>query len=493
MSQGDQHDMATRQFTPGHDAVLTAVTREMPADLETPVSAFLKLSRHGARFLLESVEQGETLGRYSFIGLDYLKWFRITEREIAITDRQGRGITATTPADPLQPIRAALAQYAVEPHPAIPRLLGGAVGYVGYDYVRHLERLPAGGNDALHLPLAQFYLVNTLLMFDHLKRRIVVVSLAGPQAQPLAAAQARVDEIIQVLRTQPLDPAMVAYRPTGKAEFVSNVSKDDFCAAVRQAQEHIRAGDIFQAVLSQRLTGALTVPPFQIYRALRILNPSPYMFYFDFGETQLIGSSPEALVRLDGRTAISRPIAGTRPRGASREADQLLATELLADEKERAEHVMLVDLARNDLGRVCDYGSVQASELFQIERYSHVMHIVSEVTGRLRDDQDAFSLLRATFPAGTVSGAPKVRAMEIIHALEPSRRGPYAGAVGYFGLAGDMDLCITIRTAVVHGGKVHLQGGAGVVADSVPEREYDETLSKMEALKRAVALAEEGL
>ncbi len=485
-------NLVNRPHSIGLPSPLTAVVKEMPADLETPVSAYLKLAGHGARFLLESVEQGENLGRYSFIGLDHLEWFEIGERGLRIVDARGRSITVPTPADPLQPVRDAMLRYSVQPHPSVPHLLGGAVGYIGYDYVRYLERLPGGGEDPLGLPLAQFYLVNTLLVFDHLKRKIVAVSLAGPNAQSPEAAQARVNEVLQILRTSALDPAVVGARASTHAEFRSNFTREAFCDAVRCAHEHIRAGDIFQVVLSQRLTGPLTVPPFQIYRALRMLNPSPYMFYLSFGDLQLIGSSPEALVKLEGSHATSRPIAGTRPRGRSDEEDRHLEAELLADEKERAEHVMLVDLARNDLGRVCAYGSVQVPRLFQIERYSHVMHIVSEVAGELAKGQDPFSLLRATFPAGTVTGAPKVRAMEIIHQLEPERRGPYAGAVGYFGLGGDLDLCITIRTIVAHDARLHLQAGAGIVADSVPDREYDETLHKLEALRRAVAMAEEG-
>ncbi len=486
-------DLATKTYALEPSSALTAVTREMPADLETPVSAYLKLAHHGACFLLESVEQGESLGRYSFIGLDYLQWFKISERGTAIQGGRGPQLTVPTSADPLRPVRDALRSFTVAPHPSVPHLLGGAVGYVGYDYVRFLERLPAGGREPFDLPMAQFYLVNTLLLFDHLKRKIVAVSLAGRGALDEAAARDRVNQILTILRTSPLDPAIVSAKAKLHAQFTSNLDREGYCAAVRSAQEHIRAGDIFQVVLSQRLSGPLTIPPFQIYRALRMLNPSPYMFYLNFGDVQLIGSSPEALVKLEGRRALSRPIAGTRPRGGSEEEDRHLETELLADEKERAEHVMLVDLARNDLGRVCEYGTVRAEKLFQIERYSHVMHIVSEVTGTLAESQDPFSLLRATFPAGTVSGAPKVRAMEIIHELEPTRRGPYAGAVGYIGLTGDLDLCITIRTVVVHADQVHLQAGAGIVADSVPEREFQETLNKIEALRRAVYMAEEGL
>ncbi|MBI5368719.1 MAG: anthranilate synthase component I [Planctomycetes bacterium] len=475
---------------------LTAFIREIPADLETPVSAFLKLKAHGARFLLESVEQGENLGRYSFIGGSFLKLYQVMDDAVHVWDDHGRHEeTPLAGADPLEYLKQTFLGYEIERNSLVPRLLGGAVGFISYDYARHLEPIPQKVKPGMGVPLCMFYLVDTLVVFDHISRKIRLVALAGGAGATEDAARARLDQLIVILRTAPLDASIGWRAPESRrAEFAFNYTKEEFCSVVAQAKESIRAGDVYQMVLSQRAACRTEVPPFQVYRALRLLNPSPYMFYLDFGSVQLIGSSPEMLVKLgENRTATMRPIAGTRPRGPTEAEDKFLAQELLSDEKERAEHVMLVDLARNDLGRCCEYGTVKVTELFTVERYSHVMHIVSQVVGRLAQDKDQFDLLRMSFPAGTVTGAPKVRAMQLIEEMENVERGPYAGAVGYFGLNGEMDFCITIRTILMKGGTAYLQAGAGIVADSVPEREYQETLNKMEALKSAVLLAEEGL
>jgi len=465
---------------------LKPVVREVPADLETPVSAFLKLKGHGARFLLESVEMGENLGRYSFIGLDYLKNIKVLPEYVVVEERGRSDVVPIREKNPLEIVRQIMAPLALK-HDSLPGLVGGAVGYIGYDFVRFLERLPSRLPDTLGLPLCNFYLASTMVIFDHVKRKMLLVTVGHEDPQDTLS------EVYEHLR-QPLAAEWTTPRPAKKrAEFASEVSQKDFQAAVLRAKEYIQIGDIFQVVLSQRQQGEIAVDPFQVYRALRILNPSPYMFFLDFGDYQLVGSSPEIHAKLEGDQAVIRPIAGTRRRGRTEEEDRALEKELLADEKERAEHLMLIDLARNDIGRCAEYGTVRCTDLYTIERYSHVMHIVSEVVGRLSKGQDQFELLSKTFPAGTLTGAPKIRAMEIIEELEKSRRGPYGGTVGYFSLSGDMDTCITIRTMLVKGRTAYLQAGAGIVADSDPEREWQETCSKMEVLKRAVAMAEEGL
>jgi anthranilate synthase component 1 len=390
-----------------------------------------------------------------------------------------------------------LSAYRAAPMEGLPNFTGGLVGYVAYEAVRFFERVPLAAHDTLDLPDVVLLLAETVLVFDHVAHRILVVTNAhidGDVASAYARATSKIDAVVARLR-QPLQVAAVSpVEPVGRGgPWESTFEQPEFEAAVRQAKEYIGAGDIFQVVLSQRLSRRTAADPFTIYRALRMLNPSPYMFYLDLPEDlRLIGSSPEVLVRMFERQAEVRPIAGTRPRGANVAEDAALAEDLLADPKERAEHVMLVDLGRNDLGRVCRYGSVHVTEMMIIERYSHVMHIVSDVMGELQSGLDAFDLLQATFPAGTVSGAPKVRAMEIIAELESDRRGPYAGAVGHFGYSGNMDTCITIRTITMQGDVVHVQAGAGIVADSDPTREYHETLHKARALAEAVRAAEEG-
>jgi anthranilate synthase component 1 len=415
---------------------------------------------------------------------------------------QTRRIALQPDQDPLHVVAEELARYqpvvSTPNAQDVPLFSGGAVGYLGYDMVRFFERLPATAEDELGLPALHMLVTDTLVIFDHVRHRLLLCANAhAPSGSDPDAvydsALARLDAIEAKMHA-PLPPLPAAPGASSK-ELVSNQSRGDYEAAVRRAKEHIAAGDIFQVVLSQRLSRRTQADPFSIYRALRRVNPSPYMFFLELGgepPTYLVGSSPEVLVRLQGRTAEVRPLAGTRPRGADAEHDRALEEDLLADPKERAEHVMLVDLGRNDLGRVCAYNTVHVPELMSVERYSHVMHIVSHVSGQLRPDRDAYDLLRATFPAGTVSGAPKVRAMEIIEELEDSVRGPYAGAVGYVGFDGNMDTCITIRTILIRGDRAYLQAGAGIVADSDPTREWQETLHKASALSTAIQMAEQG-
>ncbi|HSH01846.1 MAG TPA: anthranilate synthase component I [Anaerolineae bacterium] len=487
------------------EANLIPVFRVFPADLETPVSVYLKLmDEMEPSFLLESVEGGEQVGRYSFVGVNPRGVLSLTER--TVRRDMGDGEVEERPLaddeDILDVIKAELE--AVEPAdiPGLPRFSGGAVGYLGYDMVRFFEKLPETAERVLDVPDAVFLLADTLVVFDHARHRLIILANSRVEDDAEGAYVEAIQRIERVserlLRPLPAIPQR-RYGRRGdnyRTELVSNMSQEEYEEIVMRAKEHIAAGDIFQVVLSQRLSRETKAHPFAIYRALRILNPSPYMFYFDFGEAydlQLIGASPEMHVRFEDGEAHVRPIAGTRRRGGDPTEDTALAEELLADPKERAEHVMLVDLGRNDIGRVSEYGSVTVSDLMVIERYSHVMHIVSHVTGKLRPEMDAFDLMRATFPAGTVSGAPKVRAMEIIEDLEGQRRGLYAGAVGHFGYNGEMDTCIAIRTMLMQGETVHVQAGAGIVADSDPAKEYEECWNKARALAVAVTHVEEGL
>jgi len=472
--------------------------RRIPADLETPVSSFLKLraARNATlhpRFLLESVEQGIQVGRYTFIGVSAAATLTLEGGTVTI-ERDGTVEQHDAGDDPLHFIRDEIAR-TPRPHGyELPGPFAGAVGYIGYDVARYFERLPHPDNEGLALPDYRFVIPRSIVVFDHVRSEIEIVVLPpdGPPGEAYQAAAREIDDLLDALAS-PLELRANGEGTVEHSDPVSNMPRERFETIVSSAREYILAGDAFQVVVSQRFTGRSETDPFQIYRALRILNPSPYMFFLDFDTFQLIGSSPEVLVRLDGRTATLAPIAGTRPRGDTPPEDEQLAVELLSDEKERAEHVMLVDLGRNDLGRVCDTGTVHVRSLMHIERYSHVMHIVSTVAGTLRADLDGFDLLRACFPAGTVSGAPKIRAMEIVAELEAEQRGPYAGAVGYFGHGGDMDMCITIRTIVMKGDEYSVQAGAGIVADSDPAREYEETVNKARALIKAVINAEEGL
>jgi anthranilate synthase component 1 len=482
---------------------LVPVYRELPADLETPVSVYLKLRERGAQecFLLESVEGGEQIARYSFIGVKPSRV--VTIQGDTVTTRNGSVTTRAAQGDPLLVLRELLAPYRAVELPGLPRFIGGAVGFLTYDMVRHFDRIRTH-RDATYqnyplndLPDAVFMLADTLIAFDHVKHRMLVIANAHVDGDANAAydeATSRIHQIIARLR-QPLYPPMRGSVANG-FQLESNMTPERYCDMVRRAQEHIAAGDIFQVVLSQRFERETHAEAFEIYRALRRLNPSPYMFFLDMGETQFVGASPEMLVRLEDGVAQLNPIAGTRRRGANAHDDQQLEHELQNDPKERAEHVMLVDLGRNDLGRVCEFGSVRVQDYAVVERYSHVMHLVSRVVGKLRAEYDAFDLVRATFPAGTLSGAPKVRAMEIIDELENAQRGPYAGAVGYFGFPtehnrGNMDLCITIRTIVMRDQHAFIQAGAGIVADSVPENEYQECVNKAKALAEAIRMAEE--
>lgn len=471
---------------------LFPVVEEIPGDLETPVSAFLKLKKYRAKFLLESVEMGEKLGRYSFIGLESRVKIKITEENLILEED---GLKCTLPLEqeePLLSLKKILQTFSIQ-RTEFPRLLGGLVGYLSYDYVRFLEKIPDRTPDNLNLPIGLFYLVDQLIVFDHLQRKIKIVSLTDSNSPvKIGKERKRIAEVIELLNA-PLELGK-SISKTSSNEICSDFSQEEFCQKVLKAQEHIRCGNIYQLVLSQRLSGNTSANPFQIYRALRMLNPSPYMFFLDFDDFKLVGSSPEVLIKLENGTAWVRPLAGTRPRGSNQDEDLYLTQELLTDEKEKAEHIMLVDLGRNDLGRCCQFGTVQVTDLMTIEKYSHVMHMVSQVEGKLNSGFDQFDLFKAAFPAGTVTGAPKIRAMQIIEELEKEKRGPYAGAVGYFSLTGNMDMCITIRTIILKKEKpfhkFFLQGGAGIVFDSVPEKEYQESLSKIEALTKAIKMAE---
>jgi anthranilate synthase component I len=453
------------------------IYREIVADLETPVSAFLKIKRNGPSFLLESIEGGQRLARYSFIGTEPYKTLKVTEQE---------GV------DPLLLIEEEMNQYKVAQVEGLPRFYGGAVGYLGYESATRFEKLPVAEEDALNLPMALFMFCDTMLVFDHVTHKIKVVSqvrLDGDITQAYSQATRRIDVLIDRLN-RPLPVSTVAVQKDRISGFDSNFSKEQFTEAVRKAKQFINAGEVIQVVLSQRLSRPTDLPPFNIYRALRTINPSPYMYYLDFNDFQIIGTSPEILVRVEDGMVMTRPLAGTRPRGQTPQEDLRLEQELRADEKERAEHIMLVDLGRNDIGRVSQPGSVKVSELMEVERYSHVMHMVTHVQGKLRADLTVFDALRACFPAGTVSGAPKIRAMQIIAQLEHEKRGPYAGACGYFSYSGNMDMAIAIRTIVMTRGVAYAQSGCGIVYDSVPEKEYEETLNKARALINALDQAE---
>jgi anthranilate synthase component 1 len=477
---------------------LIPVARQILADMETPVSAFRKIDSGNYAFLLESVEGGEQWGRYSFLGSNPSLVVRARGDRVEIL--QGQGVESLGDVrDPFAALQRILKQYRAVPVPGLPRFTGGLVGYLGYDTVRHLERLPATAKADLGFPDALFLLTDTLVIFDNVTHRITVVSNALVQDESergvertYRESQQKIDAIIAALRRPVGAPAGFAGSALSAAPDFTFI-RLGFCEAVQRAKAYIEAGDVIQVVLSQRLAVATEADPFDVYRALRVVNPSPYMYYLRLGDLKVVGSSPEMLVRLEGERIDLRPIAGTRPRGATEDQDSALATELLADPKERAEHIMLVDLGRNDVGKVARVGSVAVSDLMTVERYSHVMHLVSHVRGLVEPGRSAFDVLGACFPAGTVTGAPKVRAMEIIEELEPVRRGPYAGAVGYVSFSGNLDTCITIRTILFSRGVALIQAGAGIVADSDPEREYEETMNKARALRRAIELAETGL
>ncbi len=469
------------------------VYRQLMADALTPVVAFQKVCRQSHGFLLESASGPEKIGRYCFLGTSPFAIFCARGREVSISDEKRQ--RTETVDNPLDAFGEYVQKFSFVPLEGLPRFSCGAVGYMAYDVVRFVEDLPEAPPDDRGLPDIYYMFFDQVIIFDHLNKTVKVVCSQRTDGLSADAAYERaverIDGMIDRLRT-PVTSVTDDIEPSGQITlpYRSNFEKADYLAAVEKAKEYIRAGDIFQVVPSQRLTAETSARPFDIYRALRVINPSPYMFYLQMGDLRLIGSSPEVMVRVENRRVTVRPIAGTRRRGQTEQEDQELERELLADPKERAEHVMLVDLGRNDVGRVSRYGTVSLDEVMVIEKYSHVMHIVSNVSGELRDGLGALDALKACLPAGTLSGAPKVRAMEIIDELEPTRRGPYGGAVGYFDFSGNMDTCITIRTVVLDGDTAYVQAGGGIVADSVPEREHEETLNKAKALLRAIEVAE---
>lgn len=465
------------------------LVRELPGDLETPLSVYLKLANAPYTYLLESVVGGERFGRHSFIGLPARTVLRVRAHLLTV-ETDGEVIEEHSLPDPLAFIAEFQARFKAAPVAGLPRFTGGLAGYFGYDTIRYIEKRLSDKrkDDAIHTPDILLMLTEELAVFDNLAGKLYLITHADPMQQD-AYAQGHLR--LQALTEQLSTPVTLPVEPvTDTAEPTSEFGEAEFKAAVQKAKDYIAAGDVMQVVISQRMARPFSSSPLSLYRALRSLNPSPYMFYYDMGGFHIVGSSPEILVRLEGDTVTLRPIAGTRPRGLTREDDQRLGEELLADPKECAEHLQLLDLGRNDTGRVAVTGSIKVTENMQIERYSHVMHIVSNVEGKLKPGLAALDVLRASFPAGTVSGAPKVRAMEIIDELEPSKRGIYAGAVGYLGFNGDMDLAIAIRTAVVKNGMLYAQAGAGIVADSVPDNEWIETLNKARAVIRAAELAQ---
>ncbi len=473
---------------------IVPVYAEIMADLLTPVSAYINIAqgkRHS--FLLESVEGGERIARYSFLGVTPYSVFKSKGDRYEIDGTAYKG-------DPLKAIDRIFQRFRVAGAEGLPPFIGGGVGFFGYDIVRHIEDLPIRAEDDLGFPDISFMFTDSILIFDHLKHKIKIVCCARiEKGRPLREIYQEACDRIESLYGELWSPRFMKQEAARREKrgkpvrFKTNMTKEQFKKNVKTAKEYIRAGDIFQVVLSQRFSAKVDVPPFDIYRELRSVNPSPYMFYLQLDDIALVGASPEALVTVRGRDITVRPIAGTRPRPADPAREEHVIAGLLADEKERAEHIMLVDLGRNDVGRVAEPGSVRVTELMTIEKYSHVIHIVSNVAGKLRRGRNAVDTLRAVFPAGTVSGAPKVRAMEIIEELEPTRRGPYAGAIGYLSFTGFFDTCITIRTIFMKNGIAHIQAGGGIVADSVPEREYMESVNKAKALRVAVERASEGI
>jgi len=470
------------------------VFAEFVGDCETPVSAFKKFSHHAYSFLFESTEKNDVFGRFSFVGFNPRMVIQSYGREIRIL-RNGIEERFSTTTDPLDEVRKLMERYRFVTSPALPRFAGGAVGFLGYEAIGFFEsKVPPARKDDLELPEMLFMLTGNVLIFDHRLRTLKIVVNAFLDGGSAEKSYARAIEFVESIMQQLADPVDLPLVPIAVNEKQtlprSNFSREEFERAVERTKEYIRAGDVFQVVLSQRFQSPFEGEPLDFYRCLRFINPSPYMFCLKFGnDFALVGSSPEMHVRLVGNTVEIRPIAGTRARGVTPAQDEANAGELLADLKERSEHIMLVDLARNDVGRVAEFGTVHVTEFMEIERYSHVMHIVSNVTGHLRSGCSAFDVVRATFPAGTVSGAPKIRAMQIISELENTRRGCYAGAIGYFGFDGNIDSCIALRCAVLKDAQAYFQAGAGIVADSHPHREYEETISKARAMMKALAMA----
>ncbi|OGL55047.1 MAG: anthranilate synthase component I [Candidatus Schekmanbacteria bacterium RIFCSPHIGHO2_02_FULL_38_11] len=473
---------------------LIPVYKEIYADMETPVSAFCKIDDGDFSFLLESVEGGEKWARYSFLGSSPSMIFKSKGNKITIiSDNKEKSFEGEN--DPLSALRNIMGGYKAVKVQGLPRFFGGAVGFIGYDFVKFFEKLPDCTKDELNLPDAFFMLTDTLLIFDNVSHKIKIVSncyVDGKKSleKLYENAQKKITNLIDKLKKKNVQKTWFEQKSSsGNIKPKSNFSKKSFEKMVNKAKEYIKRGDLIQVVLSQRMKTKISKSPFDVYRALRIVNPSPYMFYLKMKEFCMVGSSPEVLVSVEDKKVELRPIAGTRKRGETEQEDIKLENELLRDAKERAEHIMLVDLGRNDLGRIAKTGSVEVNELMIVERYSHVMHIVSNVRGILAEGKNAFDVVRACFPAGTVTGAPKVRAMEIIEELEPTKRGPYAGAVGYFSFTGNMDTCITIRTLFFKNNEVYIQAGAGIVFDSKPELEYKETINKAKAMVKALELA----
>lgn len=495
---------------------LIPVYREMTADLETPVSAFLKIRGGDYSYLLESVEGGERIARYSFMGSDPSLVFKSRDNRVEIIGTGGKKKILTT-GNPVNEIKKLMEGFSFVKVAGLPRFCGGLVGYLGYDVVRFFEKLPEFTEDDLRLPDSIFVLTDTIIIFDHVKHKIKIVACAHTEdstffrdgrrktgqhsggrkdvSRAYSEALRKIDRIVVRLQKPLAHTGVHHRRPSAekKLRVNSNFTPRKFKQCVKRIKKYIRAGDIVQAVFSQRFETELKAPPINVYRALRSINPSPFMYYIDFKGICLVGSSPELLVRCEDRLVETRPIAGTRGRGKDEDGDRVLMEDLLSDPKERAEHIMLVDLGRNDLGRVCEYGSVSLPEFMVIEKYSHVMHIVSSVTGKLARGKTGFDVIRAAFPAGTVTGAPKIRAMEIIEELEGTRRGPYAGCIGYLSFSGNLDTCITIRTIVIKGKRAYVQAGAGIVAYSDPEKEYRETVNKARGMLKALEIAQRGL
>ncbi|MGN7832368.1 anthranilate synthase component I [Pseudoxanthomonas sp. 22568] len=483
-----------RHAAEGHTRI--PVVREVLSDLDTPLSVYLKLADAPHTYLFESVEGGERFGRYSIIGLPARRVISFRGHTLEIRER-GELVERREVADPFAEVESLRAAHTVPRLEGLPGFTGGLVGWFGFECIGYIEPRLSGGDkpDELDTPDILLMLSEELAVFDNLKGRLYLIVHADPREDGAwEGAQARLDALTAKLRQPGAGyPAPITCDVLDESHFVSGFTREGFIAAVEKSKDYIRAGDIFQVVLSQRLSVPFSARPVDVYRALRALNPSPYMYFLDVGDVQVVGSSPEILVRLQDGEVTVRPIAGTRPRGRTHDEDLALEAELLADPKERAEHLMLIDLGRNDAGRVSEAGTVQVGEQFVIERYSHVMHIVSEVTGRLLPGLSYADVLRATFPAGTVSGAPKIRALEVIRELEPIKRNVYAGSIGYIGWHGDADTAIAIRTAVIKDGRLHVQAGAGIVYDSDPDKEWDETMNKGRALFRAVAEAAKGL
>jgi anthranilate synthase component 1 len=500
---------------------LIPVTRRILADLETPLSAYRKISGQGESFLFESVEGGEHIGRYSFVGCNPRAVIKQTENHVEViengkvvetfevkgragsplpaataNDRRARSDAPCQVADGLEVVERVMKKYRAVAVPGLPRFTGGAIGFIGYEFIHDVEPVvPRPAHDELKTPVMYFLIADQLLIFDCVQQTITILvnAILDDAESPTDAYENAVGEIerlVSLLEQPSQQNAVTVTNEVPPVEFISNQTKEKFSTNVEAAKEYITAGDIIQVVGSQRFSAPVTASPLDIYRAARNINPSPYMFLLELDGFSLVGASPEIHVRCEEGKVEIRPIAGTRRRGKTEAEDKVLEKELLADPKERAEHVMLVDLARNDIGRVCDFGSVQVKDLMFIERYSHVMHIVSQVEGKLSADKTNYDLMRATFPAGTVSGAPKIRAMQIISELEQTTRGTYAGAVGYFSFNGNLDTCITIRTALIKGGKAYVQAGGGWVNDSTPEGEFQETVNKSMAMRKAIAMAE---